>query len=78
MSSSRYCELHEPHPSHEWYSTGDIDSYGFGDYFYCEGVLDVPAVWVAVRRRNVARENLLIQEQRLADVCHNYRRPESE
>lgn len=77
MSTRKYCDLNEPHASHEWQRQVGLEYYNL-DSHYCEGVLDMPAVWVALRRRDAARDALLEMERRLAVVCRNYRRPETE
>lgn len=79
MSSRRYCDLNEPHPAHEWSSPSRIDiRAGLTDYFYCDGVLDDPALWVVMRRLDEARKWVEFYEKRLATVALRHRRKEPE
>lgn len=75
MSTRKYCNLHEPHDPHEWLHQVGLEYFNV-DHHWCEGVLDVPSVWVAIRRRDAAVDALHIAERRLETVAHNYRRRE--
>lgn len=80
MSSRRYCDLNEPHESHEWYSPSSIDDRpgASGDYFYCEGVLDAWQVRECIQLRDRAARELAAAEERLATIALRHRRKEPE